>query len=163
MGTSNEYGNLRRAILEGDQDQAAAIGEDMAAHADNILEAVEVASGVIREVGDKFGAGELFLPEMVLAAEAMQGFMDEVTPRLEAEAGSAQATGKDGDGHQPYAPTHHGSATRLGGLRSSRNTPSPSVAAYRVRPSVDRARACTARVRSPWLIFTHLSPPLANR
>ena len=94
MGTSNEYGSLRTAILEGDRDKAMVIGEDLAASAENILEAVEVASGVIREVGDKFGAGELFLPEMVLAAEAMQAFMDEVTPRLEAEAGSAQATGK---------------------------------------------------------------------
>ena len=94
MGTSNEYGNLRTAILEGDKDQAVVIGEQLAASTDDILEAVEVASGVIREVGDKFGAGELFLPEMVLAAEAMQGFMDEVTPRLEAEAGTAQATGK---------------------------------------------------------------------
>ncbi len=94
MGTSNEYGSLRTAILEGDKDQAVAIGEDLAANAEDILEAVNVASGVIREVGDQFGAGELFLPEMVLAAEAMQAFMDEVTPRLEADAGSAQATGK---------------------------------------------------------------------
>ena len=94
MGTSNEYASLRTAILEGDKDQAVAIGEDLAANAEDILEAVEVAAGVIREVGDKFGAGEFFLPEMVLAAEAMQAFMDQVTPRLEAEAGQAQATGK---------------------------------------------------------------------
>lgn len=94
MGTSNEYGSLRTAILEGDKDQAVAIGEDLAARADDLLGAVDAASGVIREVGDKFGEGELFLPEMVLAAEAMQAFMDVVTPRLEAEAGQAQATGK---------------------------------------------------------------------
>jgi methylmalonyl-CoA mutase cobalamin-binding domain/chain len=94
MGAPNEYEDLHTAILEGDKEQAVAIGEELAAGAADILGAVEAASGVIREVGDKFGAGELFLPEMVLAAEAMQAFMDEVTPRLEAEAGAAQTTGK---------------------------------------------------------------------
>jgi methylmalonyl-CoA mutase cobalamin-binding domain/chain len=92
MGKSSEFESLREAILEGDQEAAVAIGKELAESADSLLEPVDVASGVIREVGDKFGAGEVFLPEMVLAAEAMQGFMDVVTPRLEAEAA-------DGAGH----------------------------------------------------------------
>jgi trimethylamine corrinoid protein len=87
MGSPNEYESLRQAILEGDEQAAAAIGHEVAAAAENPLGAVEVASNVIREVGDKFGTGELFLPEMVLAAEAMQAFMAEVSARLEAEAG----------------------------------------------------------------------------
>jgi methylmalonyl-CoA mutase cobalamin-binding domain/chain len=94
MGMSDQYENLRTAILEGDAEQAVTIGEQLAAGADDVLEAVGVASGVIREVGDKFGQGELFLPEMVLAAEAMQAFMNTVTPRLEADTGQAKATGK---------------------------------------------------------------------
>lgn len=62
--------------------------------AENPLGAVEVAPEVIREVGDKFGTGELFLPEMVLAAEAMQAFMAAVAARLEADAegGASQNT-----------------------------------------------------------------------
>lgn len=86
MGKSNEYENLREAILEGDEEAAVTIGHQVVETADNVLEAVDIASDVIREVGEKFGTGELFLPEMVLAAEAMQAFMDIVTPRLEAEA-----------------------------------------------------------------------------
>ena len=96
MGKSSEFESLREAILEGDREAAVAIGRELAETADSLLEPVDVASGVIREVGDKFGAGEVFLPEMVLAAEAMQGFMDVVTPRLEAEAaeGTGQGRGK---------------------------------------------------------------------
>lgn len=87
MGKSSEYESLREAILEGNDQAAAAIGQEVADAAGNPLDAVDVASGVIREVGDKFGTGELFLPEMVLAAEAMQAFMEAVSPRLEADAG----------------------------------------------------------------------------
>lgn len=92
MSESGEYENLREAILEGNEDAAVTIGHEVVATADDVLEAVDVASGVIREVGDKFGSGELFLPEMVLAAEAMQAFMDVVTPRLNAEAAEGTST-----------------------------------------------------------------------
>jgi 5-methyltetrahydrofolate--homocysteine methyltransferase len=94
MGKSNEYESLREAILEGDQEAAVAIGHEVVESAEDLLEPVNVASGVIREVGDKFGEGELFLPEMVLAAEAMQAFMDVVTPRLEAEAADGASSGR---------------------------------------------------------------------
>lgn len=43
--------------------------------------ALEALTTAIREVGDAFGAGECFLPELVAAAEAMQAAM----PTLEAE------------------------------------------------------------------------------
>lgn len=89
---SNEYEDLREAILDGDREAAEAIGHQVLETAADLIEPVDVASGVIREVGDKFGTGELFLPEMVLAAEAMQAFMDVVTPRLEAEAEASQDT-----------------------------------------------------------------------
>lgn len=94
MGNPTDFENLREAILEGDQEAAVAIGQQLADSDASLLEPVNVASDVIREVGDKFGAGEVFLPEMVLAAEAMQGFMDEVTPRLEAEAADGEAQGR---------------------------------------------------------------------
>ena len=80
MGT-NDYPAVRGAILDGDADQAAALGTELAAATEDVMPAVDAAATVIREVGDRFGAGEIYLPEMVLAAEAMQAFMDQVTPR----------------------------------------------------------------------------------
>ncbi|MDJ0924716.1 MAG: cobalamin-dependent protein [Acidimicrobiia bacterium] len=94
---ATDYAAIREAIVDGDADTAAALGRDVAETAENALEAVDTAATVIREVGDRFGAGEIYLPEMVLAAEAMQAFMDEVTPRLEAEAqrsGESRETAK---------------------------------------------------------------------
>ncbi len=92
----NDWDSLRQAILGGDDEAAAEIGRRTAESDANVLDAVEVASGVIREVGDRFGTGEIFLPEMVLAAEAMQAFMAAVNPRLEAEAaeGPSRKRGK---------------------------------------------------------------------
>ena len=84
---------LRNAILDGDEVAAAALADRMVDEGADLMSAVESASEVIREVGDRFGAGEVFLPEMVLAAEAMQAFMGVVTPHLGAEAvGAGGAT-----------------------------------------------------------------------
>ena len=80
------YSSLPEAILDGDRERATALGQEVANSADDTMGAVNVASDAIRKVGDRFGAGEIYLPEMVLAAEAMQAFMDAVSPRLEAEA-----------------------------------------------------------------------------
>jgi 5-methyltetrahydrofolate--homocysteine methyltransferase len=94
---TDDYSSVREAILEGDAELAATLGGEVAAAAADTLPAVEAAAAVIREVGDRFGAGEIYLPEMVLAAEAMQAFMDQVTPRLEAEAeqsGGSRQTAK---------------------------------------------------------------------
>ncbi len=91
-----DYADLREAILEGDESRAVALGHEVADAVEDAIPAVNAASDVIREVGDRFGTGEIFLPEMVLAAEAMQAFMDVVTPRLETEAarGGASVSGR---------------------------------------------------------------------
>lgn len=89
--TEGLIASLRTAILEGDAAGAADIGEQIAATGTGVLEAVDAAASVIREVGDRFGEGELFLPEMVVAAEAMQAFMGVATPHLGAEAGDVSS------------------------------------------------------------------------
>jgi methylmalonyl-CoA mutase cobalamin-binding domain/chain len=94
---TDDYSNVRETILEGDAEQAMALGQEVAESSEDVMGAVDAAAAVIREVGDRFGAGEIYLPEMVLAAEAMQAFMDQVTPRLEAEAelaGGSRQTAK---------------------------------------------------------------------
>ena len=89
MGESSDYANLQEAILTGDATTATEIGDEIVANAESVLKPIDVAAAVIREVGNRFGAGELYPPEMVLAAEAMQAFMDVVTPQLKAEAGDS--------------------------------------------------------------------------
>lgn len=85
---------LRKAILEGDESGAANIANDLVQAGSGIEGAVETAVETIRTVGDRFGAGEIFLPEMVLAADAMLAFMNIVSPYLQTAAGQPQETGK---------------------------------------------------------------------
>lgn len=84
---------LRTAILEGDTERTASIASELG---DTIIDdAVNTAISAVREAGDGFGAGELFLPEMVMAGKAMEAFMTAVRPRLEAVgSGEAMNSGK---------------------------------------------------------------------
>lgn len=85
---------LRTAILDGDETQSAALAHKLADAPTELAGAVEVAIQAIRQVGDRFGEGELFLPEMMLAAEAMQAFMKIAGPELEKAGGKARTTAK---------------------------------------------------------------------
>ena len=81
------------AVQAGDAPQAA----DLAAKAlDGGAEPaalVESLSATMRAVGDRFGTGEIFLPELMLSARAMQKAMDVIQPALLASAGSAPKQG----------------------------------------------------------------------
>ena len=71
--------NLGKSVKEYDKEGAARWAT--AAMEDKIdpLEALDVLTEAIREIGDAFGAGECFLPELVSAAEAMQEAMETIS------------------------------------------------------------------------------------
>lgn len=93
--SQEKFEELRTAIIEGDDEETLRIAEDlMEEEAATLREAVNVAIQSIRFVGDQFGEGEVFLPEMVLSAEAMQAFMNQIAPKLEELTGEARVTGK---------------------------------------------------------------------
>jgi trimethylamine corrinoid protein len=73
--------NLRKAIFEYDRDLAARSAEEAVGEGIDPIEAMDVMTEAIREIGDAFGKGELWLPELVGASDAMQG----ATPVLEEE------------------------------------------------------------------------------
>ncbi|MCP3660993.1 MAG: cobalamin-binding protein [Gammaproteobacteria bacterium] len=65
---------------------------------DNVVELLNVTMiPALREVGDQFSAGEVFVPEMLVSARAMQGGIDIIEPLL------AQS------GHEPVAKVAIGS------------------------------------------------------
>jgi methylmalonyl-CoA mutase cobalamin-binding domain/chain len=88
------YEELRSAILDGDDVKAAKIADDVIQDPGQVEGAVDVAIDSIRLVGDRFGEGEIFLPEMMLAADAMQAFMKTAGPALEETGGKTRASGK---------------------------------------------------------------------
>ena len=58
------------------------------------LKALDALTEAIREVGDAFGAGECFLPELVGAAEAMQAAMPIVEDVIKERGQTRESAGK---------------------------------------------------------------------
>lgn len=71
--------NLKKAVLEYDKKMAKALADKAIGENINPMTVMDVLTDAIRQVGDGFGKGELFLPELVGAAEALQ----EATPVIE--------------------------------------------------------------------------------
>ena len=75
---------MRQSILEGDPDRAAALAREAIAAGVAPLEAVQ--KGFVpglNEVGDGFGRGDLFLPDLVMAGEAMKAATSVLEPELQ--------------------------------------------------------------------------------
>lgn len=73
-----------QSIVDGDSEKAAALAKASLEKGFPVLEVIEngFARG-IREVGRLWEEGELFLPELVIGAEAMKGAMEVLRPALE--------------------------------------------------------------------------------
>jgi len=72
---------LRRAVIEYDAEAAVSWAERAVAEKVEPAQALGALTEAIRQVGDRFGKGELWLPDLVGAADAMQAAM----PLIEAE------------------------------------------------------------------------------
>jgi len=77
-----DFEELKNAVMEGDAEKACNLVR-------GLLESVEpleiINSGMLpglKEIGDRFGRGEAFLPEMMLSAEAFQEAMKLIEPKL---------------------------------------------------------------------------------
>lgn len=80
--------SLKKAILEYDEAGAANCARKVVEEGINPVEALNAMTVAIRQVGDGFGSGELFLPDLVGAADAMSA----ATPILEEEISRSGAS-----------------------------------------------------------------------
>jgi trimethylamine corrinoid protein len=76
---------LVQAVQDGDAEDAVALAQETMAAKMQPLAVVEAMTEAIREVGDRFERMEIFLPEMMLAAQAMQKALEVLSPHLERE------------------------------------------------------------------------------
>ena len=67
--------NLNKAVIEYDTGAAASWARKAIEEKMDPIEAVDVVTEAIRDVGDRFDKGELWLPDLVGAADAMQSAM----------------------------------------------------------------------------------------
>ena len=92
--TEELYSQMAQAVIDGEDDTAAELaqkGLDMGLPAADILDKGFVKG--IEEVGDLFGRGEFFLPELVQGAEAMKAAVAVLRPALDASKAGRRATG----------------------------------------------------------------------
>ncbi len=93
--TETEFQAMRQAVVDGDA--AAAEAAARAAIAAGIPPLVAIDEGFMpgmKEVGAGFAAGDLFLPDMMLAARAMQRALAILEPELKAAAVERTVAGR---------------------------------------------------------------------
>jgi trimethylamine corrinoid protein len=90
MTTVNE---LVGAVQAGDAVQAADLAATALQDGTEATALVDTLAATMRAVGDRFGTGEIFLPELMLSARAMQKAMDVIQPALLESAGAATKQG----------------------------------------------------------------------
>ncbi len=81
--------DIRQAVLTGDEEGAARFARaelEAGATASEIMDSALISA--MDEAGAKMATGELFIPEVLVAADAMKAAMDVITPHLAAGEGS---------------------------------------------------------------------------
>jgi len=94
MGMDDILSKLYNAILEGDVPVAESMAKKAIEAGCDPLKAIEKASEAIREVGERFGRGEYFLPELVMSAEAMKAIMRVLLPEVRRRGGKIEYKGR---------------------------------------------------------------------
>jgi trimethylamine corrinoid protein len=74
---------LVQAVQDGEAEEAVALAQEAMAAEMDPLAVVDALTEGIREVGDRFERMEIFLPEMMLAAQAMEKALGPLRPHLE--------------------------------------------------------------------------------
>jgi methanogenic corrinoid protein MtbC1 len=93
--TDTEFQAMRQAVIDGDADAAEVAAR--AAIAAGIPPLTAIDEGFMagmKEVGAGFAAGDLFLPDMMLAARAMQRALGVLEPELKASATERTVAGR---------------------------------------------------------------------
>ncbi len=98
---------MAQSIIDGDADAAVALSKESISASMDPLEAISqgFVAGV-NAVGDAFGRGEAFLPELVMAGEAMKAAVAVLDPELKRRGSERQMLGKivigtvEGDIHE---------------------------------------------------------------
>jgi 5-methyltetrahydrofolate--homocysteine methyltransferase len=85
--------DIRAAVLAGDEENAPRLTRealDAGASASEIMESALIRA--MDEAGAKMATGELFIPEVLVAADAMKAAMDVISPLLVGEAVGGRGT-----------------------------------------------------------------------
>ena len=85
---------LKRAVLEFDVDNAHGIASKAVQQGVDPLQAAKALTEAIRIVGEKFGSGELFLPDLVCASEVLKKAFPVINEEIEKKGKKQESLGK---------------------------------------------------------------------
>lgn len=85
---------LKRIVVEFDIDNAEAIAKRAIEQGVNPLKAAQSLTEGIGLVGDRFGTGELFLPDLVCASEVVKNALPVITSEIEKQGKTLKSLGK---------------------------------------------------------------------
>ena len=89
------FAAMRQSVIDGDAAIAAALAQEALANGVPPLDAIE--NGFVpglSHVGEQFGLGELFLPDMMLAARAMQKAVAILEPEMARQSATRKVVGR---------------------------------------------------------------------
>ena len=94
MDHAELYEKMSNSVITGEAEEAAGLARHALELGIRPLDAIDngFVKG-IRVVGDRFGAGELFLPELVMSAEAMKAALAILEPELAKSATARESMG----------------------------------------------------------------------
>jgi corrinoid protein of di/trimethylamine methyltransferase len=89
------FNAMKQCVIDGDTDQAAALAQKALELNIDPLEAINkgFVPGV-NYVGEQFGVGDMFLPDLVLAGEAMKTAVSILEPEMQKRGSQRQMLGK---------------------------------------------------------------------
>jgi len=85
--------NLKRAILKYNGEKAANLAEEAVKKKIDPVKALNVMTEAVRQIGDGFGKGELWLPDLVGAADAMQSAMPIIQREIKRKGAKVETLG----------------------------------------------------------------------
>src|SRR5450759_4098574 len=89
------FAAMRQSIIDGDAARATALAEEALSAGVPPLDAID--NGFVpglTHVGEQFGAGEVFLPDMMLAARAMQKAVAVLAPEMHRQSATRRVLGR---------------------------------------------------------------------
>ena len=75
MSKEDVLKRLEAAVFEYNTEEAEARAEEVVRNGIDIMIAVEMLTDAMRDIGDRFSSGELFIPELVLSGKVMSSIM----------------------------------------------------------------------------------------
>jgi methanogenic corrinoid protein MtbC1 len=85
---------LKDIVLNFDIDNAEEVAKKAISEGIDPLQAASALTEAIKEVGDKFGSGELFLPDLVCASEVLKKAFPIINEAIEVKGASQTSLGK---------------------------------------------------------------------